>query len=125
MNKTKIVLIEDDEILAKVLRVELLDAGFEVVNAYDGEAGLALVRKEMPALVLLDLLLPAKNGLEVLAELKKAPGTRDITVIILTALSADGDVKKGLEIGANDYIVKSRHSVSEIIEKVKDSFAKG
>lgn len=124
MNKTKIVLVEDDEILAKVLREELLEAGFAVVSAYDGEAGLAAVKKEAPGLVLLDLVLPKKHGFEVLAELKKSPETRDIPVIILTALGADDDIKKGFKLCANDYIVKSQHAVAEIVEKVKDFFAK-
>lgn len=123
MDKTKIVLVEDDEILAKVLREELLEAGFKVMRAADGEAGLAAVRKEMPNLVLLDLVLPKKHGFEVLAELKQAPATRDIPVIILTMLGADEDLKKGLELGANDYIVKSQHAVGEIVEKVKYFFA--
>jgi len=124
MNKTKIVLVEDDEILAKVLHEELVEAAFEVALAEDGEAGLTAVRKNMPNLVLLDLVLPKKHGFEVLAELKKAPETRDIPVIILTVLGADEDIKKGLELGANDYIVKSQHAVAEIVEKVKDFFAK-
>lgn len=124
MDKTKIVLIEDDEILAKVLREELLEAGFEVVNAYDGEEGLDFVRKEMPDLVLLDLVLPKKHGFEVLAELKKSPDTRNVPVIILTMLGADDDIKKGFGLGANDYIVKAQHAVAEITEKVKDFFEK-
>lgn len=124
MNKIKIVLIEDDEILAKVLHEELVEAGFEVVLAGDGEAGLVAVRKEMPALVLLDLVLPKKHGFEVLTELKKSPETQGTPVTILTVLGADEDIKKGLELGANDYIVKSQHAVAEITEKVKAFFAK-
>lgn len=124
MNKTKIVLVEDDEILAKVLHEELIEAGFEVTLAEDGEAGLAAVRKEMPNLVLLDLVLPKKHGFEVLAELKKSPETQNVPVIILTVLGADDDIKKGFELGANDYIVKSQHAVAEITEKVKNFFAK-
>lgn len=124
MNKTKIVLIEDDEIIAKVLREELTEMGFEIDLEENGEAGLAAVGKEMPALVLLDLVLPKKSGFEVLSELKKSPETQNIPVIILTALSADDDIKKGLSLGANDYIVKSQHAVAEIVEKVKDFFAK-
>ncbi|MBI5222056.1 MAG: response regulator, partial [Candidatus Magasanikbacteria bacterium] len=95
-----------------------------VVNAFDGEAGLAAVGKEMPNLVLLDLVLPKKHGFEVLAELKKSPETRDVPVIILTMLGADDDIKKGFGLGADDYIVKSQHAVAEIVEKVKDFFAK-
>lgn len=123
MNKIKIVLVEDDEILSKVLYEELAGAGFDMVLAGDGEAGLAAVRKELPALVLLDLVLPKKHGFEVLAELKKSPETQRIPVIVLTMLGADDDIKKGFELGADDYIVKSQHAVAEIVEKIKEFFA--
>lgn len=123
MEKTKIVLIEDDEILSKVVFEELKEADFEVLQAFDGEEGLKLATKTKSDLILLDLLLPKKHGFEVLEELKKSPITRDIPVIILTMLGSDEDIKKGLKMGANDYIVKSQHAVSEIIDKVKDFFA--
>lgn len=124
MNKTKIVLIEDDKILSKVLYTELIDAGFEVSQAFDGEEGLGLVHSEMPDLVLLDLILPKKHGFWVLEELKKSPDTSRIPVIILTLLGEDEDIKKGLRLGANDYLVKSSHAVAEIVEKIKNFFAK-
>ncbi|MBI3260788.1 response regulator [Candidatus Berkelbacteria bacterium] len=123
MNTQKIVLIEDDEILAKVLCAELKDAGFEVSQAFDGEAGLTLVQSKRPDLVLLDLILPKKPGFEVLQELKKSPATRNIPVIILTLLGEDENIKKGLSLGANDYLVKSSHAVAEIVEKVKNFFS--
>ena len=122
MAKTKIVLIEDDEILSKVVSEELKEAGFDVARAFDGEAGLNLVKSKKPDLVLLDLILPKKHGFEVLQELKKSPPTKEIPVIILTMLGSDEDIKKGLELGANDYIVKSQHAVAEIIEKIKNFF---
>ncbi len=124
MFKNKIVLIEDDEILSKVVYEELEDAGFEVIQAFDGEEGLRLTREKKPALVLLDLILPKKHGFEVLEELKRAPDTKTIPVIILTMLGSDEDIKKGLQLGANDYIVKSQHAVAEILEKIKNFFGK-
>lgn len=124
MGKTKITLIEDDEILSKVLYAELVDAGFEVAQAFDGEAGLELVRSKRPDLVLLDLVLPKKHGFDVLQELKRSPETTSIPVIILTLLGEDEDIKKGLQLGANDYLVKSSHAMAEIVEKVKSFFAK-
>lgn len=124
MEKTKIVLVEDDEALAKVLYTELSKAGFDTSQAFDGEAGLDLVKSKHPDLVLLDLVLPKKHGFEVLEELKKSPDTRAIPVIILTLLGEDDDIKKGLRLGADDYIVKSDHPIGEIIEKVRDFFAK-
>lgn len=124
MNKTKIVLIEDDEILAKVLYAELKDADFEVVQTFDGESGLALVKAQKPDLVLLDLILPKKHGFEVLTELKKSPETSGVPILILTMLGSDEDIKKGLQLGADDYIVKSQHAVGEIVEKVKNFLVK-
>ena len=124
MAKIKIVLVEDDEILSKVIYEELKDEGFNVLQAFDGEDGLKLVRSKKPDLVLLDIILPKKNGFEVLEELKKSPDTKDIPVIVLTMIGKDEDIKRGLQLGANDYIVKSQHAVAEIVEKIKDFFEK-
>jgi len=124
MAKSKIVLVEDDEILSKVINEELKDAGFSVAWAFDGEEGLKLIKSKKPDLVLLDIILPKKNGFEVLEELKKSPETQDIPVIILTMIGKDEDIKKGLHLGANDYIVKSQHAIAEIIEKIKGFFEK-
>ena len=122
--KTKIIIIEDDEVLARVLYTELSTAGFDVSQAFDGEAGLEMVRSKHPDLVMLDLILPKKHGFEVLEDLKKSPDTKAIPVILLTLLGEDDDIKKGLKLGADDYIVKADHPVAEIIEKVKNFFAK-
>lgn len=124
MAKLKIVLIEDDNILAKVIYEELEERDFDVNQAFDGKAGLELVRSKKPDLVLLDLVLPQKHGFDVLEELKKSPATSDIPVIVLTMLGRDDDIKKGLKLGANDYIVKSQHAVAEIVEKVEKFFGK-
>lgn len=114
----KIVLIEDDEILSSVLYTEFTDAGFDVSRAFDGETGLELVKSKRPDLVLLDVILPKKQGFAVLEELKKSPETKSIPVIMLTLLGEDEDIKKGLRLGADDYLVKSSHTIAEIAEKV-------
>ncbi|MBI5005153.1 MAG: response regulator [Candidatus Lloydbacteria bacterium] len=123
MNKQKIIIIEDDEILSKALSTDLADAGFDVLPVFDGEAGLKLVRSEKADLVLLDLVLPKKHGLEILEEIKKMPDTRGIPVIILTFLGDDETIKKSLRLGAEDYLVKSSHALAEIVERVKNFFA--
>lgn len=123
MIQNKILLVEDDEILAKVLYEELSEAGFEVKQAFDGDAGLAMAKSEKPNLILLDVILPKKQGFEVLEELKKSPSTKSIPVIMLTMLGSDEDIKKGLQLGAEDYIVKSQHAVAEIIEKIRGFFS--
>lgn len=124
MAKQKIVLVEDDQILSKVLSEELKESGFEVYQAFDGEEGLAMVQAKKPSLVLLDLVMPKKHGFDVLAELKKSPTTKEIPVIVLTMLGQDEEIKKGLKLGANDYIVKSQHAVAEIVEKINEFFGK-
>ncbi|HUC31339.1 MAG TPA: response regulator [Candidatus Paceibacterota bacterium] len=124
MDKTKILLIEDDQVLSKVLYEELSEAGFEVLRAYDGEVGLQLALEKNLDLILLDVVLPKKDGFEILEAIKKSPGASGTPVIILTMLGIDEDIKKGLQLGADDYIVKSQHALPEIVEKVKNFFAK-
>ena len=124
MDKNKVLLVEDDAVLAKVLYEELGEAGFDVTQAYDGEVGLRMAGEKKPDLVLLDILLPKRNGFEVLENLKKSPGTKDIPVMILTMLGSDDDVKRGINLGASDYIVKSQHAVDEIVDKVKNFLGK-
>jgi DNA-binding response OmpR family regulator len=118
MNKTKIVLVEDDEVLGKVMYEELIAGGFDVSRAMDGEAGLALINEKKPDLVLLDLLMPKMDGFTVLEKVKQSPVTRNIPVIILSMLNNDEDLKRGMKLGADDYLVKSQHAIGEIIEKV-------
>jgi len=124
MTRNKILLVEDDAVLTKVLYEELTEADFEVLQAYDGDTGLKLALEKKPDLVLLDVLLPKKNGFEVLEAMKSSPEANRIPVIILTMLGSDEDIKKGLRLGANDYIVKSQHALPEIVETVKDFFSK-
>jgi DNA-binding response OmpR family regulator len=123
MDKKKILLVEDDAILAKTMYDELVEAGYEVDQAYDGEAGLRMVGEKKPDLVLLDILMPKKNGFEVLQSMKAAPETKDIPVIMLTALAADEDVETTM-LGASDYLVKSEYTPTQIVEKVKNFFIK-
>lgn len=125
MKKIKIVLVEDDEILSKVIDEELSDAGFDVTRVFSGDKALKVVLDEKPNLVLLDLILPEVHGFDILAEMKRDSHTRDIPVMILTMLGSDDDIKKGLTLGAVDYIVKSQHAVGEIIDKVKNFFTEG
>ena len=115
----KIIVVEDEDVLVKALSIELLGAGFEVSSALDGEAGLALIQKEKPDLVLLDLTMPKLPGFEVLKKLKEEASTKHIPVVILSNLGQDEDKKKGLELGAVDYFVKSSTDLSLLTEKIK------
>lgn len=116
----KILIIEDDLSLAKTLEEYLAQSGFEVVCANDGEEGLRQAEKEMPDLVLLDIILPKKNGYEVIKEIKSSKKTEKIPVILLTNLGGVRDVEKALELGATTYLIKSDYKLEEVVKKVKE-----
>jgi len=120
MEKPKIVIIEDDTFLGEMYVTKFELEGFEMHLAPNGEDGLKLVNKVRPDLILLDIIMPKKNGFEVLEELKKDPKLRDIPVILLTNLGQKEDIDKGLELGAADYLIKAHFVPSEVIQKVKD-----
>ncbi|MBI5222057.1 MAG: response regulator transcription factor [Candidatus Magasanikbacteria bacterium] len=118
--KKKIALIEDDRVLSNALSDGLKEAGFEVLRAFDGEAGLAMVKMEKPALVLLNILMPKMDGLTVAKQLKSNARTMDIPIIILTVLEKGEPVAESLESGVCDYLVKSKFKVEDIVAKVKE-----
>ena len=116
---SKILLIEDDKFLRELIIQKLGREGYEVAEAPEGEAGLAKVKEEKPDLVLLDLILPGIDGFEVLSRMKKDPAFSSIPVIILSNLGQRDDVQKGIDLGAEDYLIKAHFTPGEIIEKVK------
>jgi DNA-binding response OmpR family regulator len=116
----KILIIEDDKFLLKLYSDKLSREGYSVSMAITGEEGLSKVRQEKPDLVFLDIILPQKNGFDILREIKSDPAVKDIPVIILTNLGQESDVKTGIDLGASDYLVKTDFSItqlSEIIQK--------
>ena len=116
----KILFIEDEPSLQKAISELLTQEGFKILNAGDGEEGLELARKEKPNLILLDLILPKKDGFEVLKELKADENMKDIPVIVLTNLEGMGDVEKALELGATTYLVKANYELEDVVTKIKD-----
>lgn len=117
-------MIEDDRFLRKVYRDKLEKEGFEFSEATTGEEGLNKAISEKPDLVLLDLILPRKSGFDVLIEMKKNPETEEIPIVILSNLGQESDIKKGLSLGASDYLVKTETSLSEVVEKIKEQVFK-
>jgi len=115
----KIVIIEDDKFLRELISKKLSDAGYEVLEAIDGEEGIKRVKESKPDLVLLDLILPGIDGFEVLSQIKQDPLFSDLPVIILSNLGQKEDVEKGLKLGAVDFLVKAHFTPGEIIEKIK------
>lgn len=117
-NKHKIQIIEDDPFLLSMYVAKLEANGFEVLSEETGEEGLVLMKKEKPELLLLDILLPGKDGFEVMEEMRKDESTKGIPVILLTNLGQRKDVEKGMELGAVDYLIKAHFTPTEVISKI-------
>jgi DNA-binding response OmpR family regulator len=118
--KPTILIIEDDADIAESLEYNLKREGFETVTAESGEKGLRLATdgKSQPALILLDLMLPGMNGMELCEKLRSDPSTEKIPIVLLTAKAAEKDRVAGLESGADDYVVKP-FSIKELIARVR------
>lgn len=117
----KILIIEDEATLRKTMAEYLSAEKFKAIEAADGEAGLEAAKKEIPDLILLDIILPKKNGYEVLEELKKDEKTKKIPVILLTNLESPEDIEKAFEKGASTYLVKSDYRLEDIVKKIKET----
>ncbi|MFZ2448425.1 MAG: response regulator [Syntrophobacteraceae bacterium] len=106
MSKNLILVVEDDPDILQLLTYNLRSADYDVLTATEGNSALALIRQYLPRLVILDIMIPGVNGLEVCKEMKRGAETRKIPVIMLTARSDEVDRVVGLELGADDYVVK-------------------
>ena len=118
MTKQKILIIEDDKSISKLLKYNLEKAGFEAINAYSGEAALEILPRLQPHLIILDIMLPRMDGLEVCRQIRQDTALKNIPIVILTAKGEEVDRIVGLELGADDYIVKP-FSPREIILRIK------
>lgn len=124
MPLTKILIIENDKFLLKLYSEKLKREGFDVSEAITGNEGLNKVAAQKPNLIILDLILPGKDGFEVLSEIKLNPATKNIPVIILSNLGQESDVKRGLELGAVNYIIKTDFSIGQLPQLVKEGLVK-
>ncbi len=118
MAKSKVLIIEDDPDLSDVLAYNLRQAGYEVLTARDGAEGLRQARLVLPDIVLLDLMLPLVDGLEVCRRLRSEPATSELLILMLTAKSEETDQIVGLSLGADDYVTKP-FSVKVLLERIK------
>lgn len=119
--KIKILLIEDDSFLSSIYLKKFNLEGFDIQSAPEGEKGIELARAQKPDVILLDILLPKKDGFAVLEELKKDPATQAIPVIVMTNLSEDDNISRAFDLGAVDYLIKSNFLPDEVIDKVKNA----
>lgn len=117
----KVLLVEDDNFLRSICSRKLVKEGFTVYEALDGEIALSEVEKIKPDIVLLDIILPAIDGFEVLSRIRSNADKKvaDVPVIMLSNLGQDEDIKKALSMGANDYLVKAHFTIEEIVAKVR------
>jgi DNA-binding response OmpR family regulator len=117
--KTKVLLVEDDKMIIDMYTLKFTQEGYDVTQAENGKDGLELAKKNNPDIILLDIILPQMDGFTVLKELRANESTKKTPVVLLTNLGQDGDVKKGLELGANDYLIKANFTPSQVVDKVK------
>jgi DNA-binding response OmpR family regulator len=121
MTKTNhILIVEDEEFLVLALKDNLEADGYTTDVARNGEEAIAHIHSHHPDLILLDLLMPKQNGLYVLEEVRKNPQWQQIPIIVLSNLGGDMEIKRALELGADDYFVKSQHPIEEVLDKVKE-----
>jgi two-component system phosphate regulon response regulator PhoB len=118
MGKGKVLVIEDDRALADVLSYNLKQAGYEVHVASDGQDGITQAQLKSPDVVILDIMLPVVDGLDVCRRLRSDPSTRDVLIVMLTAKSEESDQLVGFSLGADDYVAKP-FSVKILLERIK------
>lgn len=115
----KVLIIEDDQSLREVYAEVLRDDGFDVDEAINGVDGLKKAQEKSYDLVLLDIMLPKIDGLELLKELRDSPETKGLKIVLLTNLGRESIIKEGFKLGADGYLIKSEHDPGQILEEVK------
>ena len=118
---TKILLVEDDKSLREIYGVRLLAEGYDIVSAGDGEEALAMAIKERPRLILSDVMMPKISGFDMLDILRSTTETKDVKVIIMTALSSEDQRKRGEQLGADKYLVKSQVGIEDVVRAVHEA----
>lgn len=117
---SKIMLVEDDQSLREIYSIRLTAEGYEVVSAGDGEEALALAVKERPVLIVSDVMMPKISGFDMLDILRSTPETKDIKVIMMTALSSEDQRQRGESLGADRYLVKSQVGIEDVVNAVHE-----
>ena len=116
----KILIIEDEKILAQMYKDKFIQAGFKVSLAFDSKEGLVITKKEMPDLILLDILLPAEDGIVYLNWLKNEPKISSIPVVVVSNYDDPKTKKEAFKLGVKDYLIKSNYTPEEVVQKIKN-----
>jgi len=115
----KILVVEDDNFLSNAYKIKLTKAGFEVIMAKDGEEAMKELQKVAPSVILLDLMMPIKDGFSVLEDIKKNTKLAKIPIIVTSNLGQKEDIDRAINLGAKDYVIKSDLSLEELVSKIK------
>lgn len=124
MKQKKVLIIEDDLILLNLLKEKLIKTGYNVISAENGKTGLRMVASEQPDLVLLDIILPGMDGINVLQEMRKNPAISSTAVIIVSNSGQPVEIEKAKQLGIADYLIKTEFDPKEVLKKVDDFFEK-
>ncbi|MBR2997386.1 response regulator [Candidatus Saccharibacteria bacterium] len=117
---TKLMLVEDDTSLREIYSIRLAAEGYEIISAGDGEEALAIAVKEKPDLILSDVMMPKISGFDMLDILRSTPETKDIKVVMMTALSSEDQRKRGEALGADRYLVKSQVGIEDVVNVIHE-----
>lgn len=117
---TKILLVEDDKSLREIYGVRLLAEGYDIISAGDGEEALAMAIKERPDLIVSDVMMPKISGFDMLDILRSTTETKNIKVIMMTALSSEEQRERGVSLGADRYLVKSQVGIEDVVSTVHE-----
>lgn len=120
---TKVLLVEDDKSLREIYAVRLVEEGYDIVSAGDGEEALAMAIKERPGLIISDVMMPKISGFDMLDILRSTTETKNIKVIMMTALSSEDQRERGVSLGADRYLVKSQVGIEDVVRTVHEVLA--
>jgi DNA-binding response OmpR family regulator len=116
---TYVLIVEDDPFYSSIYKTKVEKDGVNAQIVHDGDQALKAARAKKPALIVLDLIMPGKDGFQTLQELKADPALKDIKVLVLSNLSQDEDIKRVMDLGAAEYLIKSNIPIQELIQKIK------
>lgn len=122
--KKSMLIVEDEDTIRKVIAIKFGREGFNILQAKNGEEGLELFMKEKPEIILLDLLMPVMDGIDMLRRVRQCEGGKDVPVIIFTNLTDAEKTAKGLELGVRDYLIKSDWKLEDVVKIVRSKLEK-